>query len=71
MSQFYSFEFVTFIWGLQLLGLAPSYGAHVVYNRNHYFGLGPVPILKTKLADTLINTETTLQRENLVTDSMG
>ena len=25
---------------------------YLVYDRNHYFGLGPIPIVKPKLADT-------------------
>ena len=39
-------------------------GTNLVYDRNHYFGLGPKP--KPKLADTVTDTETTFQRENLV-----
>ena len=44
----------------------------LLYNRIHYFGLGPIPkpnwpIL---LADTVTITKTTFQRENLVTDIM-
>ena len=40
-----------------------------MYDRNHYyFGLGPIPKLKPKLANTVTDTETTFQRENLVTD---
>ena len=46
-----------------------------MYARNHYFGLGPIPKPKPKLADTfgdmVTDTETTFQRENLDTDSMG
>ena len=47
-----------------------------MYDRNHYFGLGP--ILKPKLAVTyfqpkyaVTDTETTYQRLNLVAISMG
>ena len=50
----------------------------VVYDRNHYFGLGPIRRPKPKLAvisadtatdtKTATNTETTFQRKNLVTD---
>ena len=47
----------------------------VVYDRNHYFRLGTIPEPKPKLTDTFgryrTDTETTFQRENLVTDSMG
>ena len=42
----------------------------VVYDRNHYFGLGPIPKPKPELTDTVTDTETTFQRENLVTNSM-
>ena len=46
-----------------------------MYDRNHYFGVGPIPNPKTKLAillaDTVTDTKTTFQRENLVTNSMG
>ena len=41
----------------------------LVYERNHYFGLGPIP--KPKLADIITDTETTFQRKNPITDSMG
>ena len=41
----------------------------VVYDWHLYFGLGPIPKLKPKLA-TVTDTETTFSRENLVTDSM-
>ena len=42
--------------------------ALIVYDRNHYFGFGPIPKLKPKLADilsadTITDTETTFQRE--------
>ena len=40
-----------------------------MYYQNLYLGLGPKP--KPKLADTFGNTETTFQRENLVTNNMG
>ena len=44
----------------------------VVYDRNHYFGLGPIRKPKSKLADTLVatvtDTKTTFQREDLVTE---
>jgi hypothetical protein len=43
----------------------------IVYDRNHYFGLGPIPKPKPKLADTVTDTETTFQRENLVTDNLA
>ena len=39
----------------------------LLYDRNHYFGLGPIPKPKPKLADIFsADTETTYQRENLV-----
>ena len=54
-------------------GLSPC--LTVVYHQNHYFGLGLIPKPKPKLpilsVDTVTDTETTFQRENLVTDSMG
>ena len=40
----------------------------VVYDRNHYFGLGPISKPKPKLANTVTNKETTFQRGNLVTN---
>ena len=47
----------------------------VVYDRYHYFGLGPIPKPKPKLADTFgryrNRTKAIFQRENLVTNSMG
>ena len=39
-----------------------------MYDRNHYFGLGP--ILAILSVDTVTDTETTFQRENLVTTIM-
>ena len=55
--------------------MVQSYGNIVVYDRNHYFGLGPIPKPKPKLADTFGRYrnwyETKFQQENLVTDSMG
>ena len=44
---------------------------NIVYDRNHYFGLGPIPKPKPKLPDTVNNTETTFQMKNIVTDRMG
>ena len=46
-----------------------------MYARNHYFGLGPITKPKPELADIfgdmLTDAETTFQRENLDTDSIG
>ena len=39
---------------------------HLVYDRNHYFGLGQ--IAKPKLADTVTDTETKFQGENPVSN---
>ena len=43
-----------------------------MYERNHYFGLDPIPIPKSKLADTVTDivtdTETRFQGENPVTN---
>ena len=36
----------------------------LVYDRNHYFGLGLIP--KPKLADTVTDNETTFQKKILV-----
>ena len=48
----------------------------LVYDLNHYFGLGPIPKQENLnwpilSADTLTNTETTFQWKNLVTNTMG
>ena len=47
----------------------------VVYDRNYYFGLGPIAKPKPKLAvfsaDTVTNTKTIFQKKNLVTNSVG
>ena len=43
----------------------------MVYDPNYCIGLCPIPKPKPKLADTVTNTETTLQMKNLVAHSMG
>ena len=49
-------------------------GQAIVYDRNHYFSLDPIPKPKPKpnwvilSADTVTDTETPFQRENLVTN---
>ena len=37
---------------------------NIVYDRNHYFGLGPIPKTKPKLADTVTDTETISKEES-------
>ena len=49
-----------------------SVGPRLVYDQNHYFGLGPIPkpkLADTFWADTVTDTETTFQMENLVTNT--
>ena len=47
----------------------------LVYDRHHYFGLGPIPKPKPELANTFgqyhKDTKTTSQRQNLLTDNVS
>ena len=43
----------------QSTDLTTAVHLHVVYDQNHYFGFGPILILKPKSADTITDTETT------------
>ena len=53
----------------KILALLTTY--LLVYDQNHYFGLGPIQKQKQLSAVTVRDTKTTFQRENLVTDSVG
>jgi hypothetical protein len=58
---------IQFVYFRSMAAAGTKGGQGVVYNRNHYFGLGPKP----KLADTFSQYRNRFQRENLVTNSMG
>ena len=45
--------------------------SRVVYGRNLYFGLGPIPNWPIILADTVTDTETTFQMKNVETKRQG